>query len=68
MLSPCYECTQRTLGWHSSCSLYRQFSESREAARRRQHQEYAIEAVRGECLNRYKEKERRTPRTLIRRK
>lgn len=68
MLFPCYGCTQRTLGCYSTCSLYRQFSESRVAARRRQAQEYAIEAVRGECLNRYKEKERRTPHTLIRRK
>lgn len=68
MLSPCYECARRSLGCHGSCSLYRQFSESREAARRRRSQECLIEAVRGDCLNRYKEKERKTPNTLIRRK
>lgn len=68
MKSPCYECSTRSLGCHGHCSLYKQFSEYNEAQKIRRQNEYVIESIRGDCLMRYKEKERRTPINLIRRK
>ena len=46
----------------------KQFSEYNEAQKIRRQNEYVIESIRGDCLMRYKEKERKTPTNLIRRK
>lgn len=68
MLSPCYKCTDRSLGCHSTCSLYLQFRAYHDAENKALRDDKAVGSVRGECFERYKEKERRTPNRLIRRK
>lgn len=39
MIAPCKDCEERVLGCHSTCAKYIAFNESREIARKKNHEE-----------------------------